>query len=100
MNSVGERVLFNEGGGCTPDGFGKGQDSELELAKRLLDLARLQPRSRALKKLHERDDGQGAIRCGVDGPGCLFAPARRPDQNIGIKDHFDFRERSCFSVLV
>jgi hypothetical protein len=42
LNAVGESVLFDEAGGCSTDGFGKGQDSELELAKRLLDLARLQ----------------------------------------------------------
>lgn len=40
---MGERVLFNEGGGQSTDGFGKGHDSEFELAKRLPDLARLQP---------------------------------------------------------
>ena len=42
LNTVGESVLFDEGDSCSTDGFGKGQDSELELAKRLLDLARLQ----------------------------------------------------------
>jgi hypothetical protein len=41
LDAVGESVLFDEGDGCRTDGFGKGQDSELELAKRLLDLARL-----------------------------------------------------------
>ena len=99
MNAVGESVLFDEGDGCGADGFGKGQDSELELAKRLPDLARLQLRSGALKKFHEGDDGQGAIRCGVDGAGCPFAAAGRPDQNIGIEDHFNFRKRSCFPML-
>src|ERR1022692_1744668 len=79
LNAVGESVLFDEGDGCSTDGFGKGQDSELELAKRLLDLARLQLRSGALKKFHEGDNGQGAIWCGVDGAGCPFAAARRPD---------------------
>ena len=42
LNAVGESVLFDQGDGCRTDGFGKGQDSELELAKRLPDLARLQ----------------------------------------------------------
>lgn len=42
LNPVGQSVQFDEGGGCGADGFGKGQDSELEMAKRLLDLACLQ----------------------------------------------------------
>jgi hypothetical protein len=42
LNTVGESVLFDEGDGCSADGFGKRQDSELQLAKRLPDLARLQ----------------------------------------------------------
>ena len=42
LNTVGESVLFDEGDGCSTDGFGKRQDPELQLAKRLLDLARLQ----------------------------------------------------------
>jgi hypothetical protein len=42
LNTVGKSVLFDDGGGCGPDGFGKRQDSELQVAKRLLDLARLQ----------------------------------------------------------
>ena len=36
LNAAGESVLFDEGGGCVANGFGKGQDSGLELAKRLL----------------------------------------------------------------
>ena len=100
MNPVGESVLLDQGDGYSADGFGKGQNSELELAKGLPDLARLQLRSGALKKLHQGDDGQGAIRCGVDGAGCPFATAGRPDQNIGVEDHFDFRKRSRFSMPV
>ena len=42
LNALGESMLFDEGDGCSTDGFGKGRDSELELAKRLPDLARLQ----------------------------------------------------------
>ena len=42
FNAVGESVLFDEGGGGSSDSFGKRQDSELQLVKRLLDLARLQ----------------------------------------------------------
>ena len=41
LNAVGESMLFNEGGGCRTDGFGKGKDSELQLAERLPDQARL-----------------------------------------------------------
>ena len=41
LDAVGEGVLFDDHGRSGADGFGKGQDSELELAKRLLDLARL-----------------------------------------------------------
>jgi hypothetical protein len=100
LNAVGESVLFDEGGGGSADGFGKGQDSELELAKRLPDLARLQLGSGALKKFHKGDYGQRAIRCGVDGAGRLFAAAGRPDENIGIEHHFDFRERSGFPMPV
>jgi hypothetical protein len=100
LNAVGESVLFDEGGGCGTDGFGKGQDSELELAKRLPDLARLQLRSGTLKKLNEGDNGQDAIRRGVDGAGRPFAAAGRPDQNIGIEDHFNFRKRDCFPMPV
>ena len=100
LDAVCEYMLFDEGDGCSTDGFGKGQNSKLELAKRLLDLARLQLRSGALEKFHEGDNGQGAIWCGVDGAGCPFAAAGRPDQNIGIEDHFDFRKRSCFPMLV
>ena len=33
FNTMGESVLFNEGDGCRTDGFGKRQDSELQLAK-------------------------------------------------------------------
>ena len=33
LNAVGESVLFDEGDGCSADGFRKGQDSELELAE-------------------------------------------------------------------
>ena len=98
LNAMGERVLLNEDDGSSTDGFGKGQNSELELPKRLLDLALLQLRSGALKKFHEGDDGQGAIRCGVDGAACLFAAAGCPDQNIGIEDHRDFRNRRCFPM--
>jgi len=93
-------MLFDEGGGSGTDGFGKGKDSELELAERLPDQPRLRLRSGALKKLHEGDDGQGAIRCGVDGAGCASAAAGRPDQNVGIEDHFDLRTRGCFPMLV
>jgi hypothetical protein len=100
LNPVCESVLLDQGGGCSADGFGKGKDSELELAKGLPDLARLQLRSGALKKLHEGDDGQGAIRRRVDNAGCPFATAGRPDRNIGVEDHFDFRKRSCFSMPV
>ena len=42
LNAMGESVLFDQGCGCGADGFGKGQDSEPELAKRLPNLARLQ----------------------------------------------------------
>lgn len=42
LNTLGESVLFHEGDGCRTDGFGKRQDPELQLAKRLPDLARLQ----------------------------------------------------------
>ena len=84
MNAVGESVLFDEGDGNSTDGFRKGQDSELELAKRLPDLARLQLGSGTVKNLHEGDHGQGTIWCGVDGAGCPFSAAGRPNQNIGI----------------
>jgi len=100
LNAVGQSMLFDEGGGCSTDGFGKGKDSELELAERLPDQARLRLGSGALKKLHEGDDGQGAIRCGVDGAGCASAATGRPDQNVCIEDHFDLRTRGCFLVLV
>ncbi len=40
LNTVGESVLFDQGEGCSADGFGERQDSELQLAQRLLDLAR------------------------------------------------------------
>ena len=100
LNTVGESVLFNEGDRRRTDGFGKRQDSELHLAKRLPDLARLQLRSNALKKLHKGDDGQSAIWCGVDRPGRPFVAASRPDENIGIEDHFDFRKRRCFPMPV
>jgi len=42
LNTVDESVLFDQGDGCSTDGFGKRQDPELQLAKRLLDLARFQ----------------------------------------------------------
>ena len=42
LNTVGESVLFDQGDGYRTNGFGKRQDSELQLAKRLLDLARFQ----------------------------------------------------------
>jgi hypothetical protein len=100
LNAVGESMLFDEGCGCSANGFGKGQDSELELAKRLLDLAHLQLGSSALKEFHDGDDSQGAIWSGVDGAGCPFAAAGRPDQNIRIEHHFEFRKRDCFSMLV
>jgi hypothetical protein len=32
------------------------------------------------------------------GAGYLFAAAGRPDQNIGIEDHFNFRKRNCFPL--
>lgn len=82
LNAVGEGVLFDEGGGCSTDGFGKGQDSELELAERLLDLPGFQLRSGALKKLNEGNDGQGAIWFGIDGAGRAFAAAGRPRTSV------------------
>ena len=100
FNTVGKSVLFDEGGGCSTDGFRKRQDSELQLVKRLLDLARLQRCSGALYKLHEGDDGQSAIWCGVDRAGGPFVTAGGPDQHIGVEDHFDFRERGCFPMPV
>jgi hypothetical protein len=100
LNTVGESVLFDEGGGGSTDGVGKRQDSELQLAKRLPNLARLQLRSGDLKKLHEGDDAQGAIWCGVDRAGCPLVAAQRPEEDLGIEDHFDFRERRCFSMPV
>ena len=42
LNTVGESVLFDEGDRHRTDGFGKRQDSELQLVKRLFDLARFQ----------------------------------------------------------
>ena len=93
-------MLFDNGCACSTDGFGKGQDSESELAKRLLDFARLQLGSGVLKEFHEGDDGQGAISSRADGAGCPFAAAGGPDQNIGVEDHFDFRKRGCFSTPV
>jgi hypothetical protein len=42
LDAVGESMLLDQGDGCSADGFGKGQDSELKLAKGLPDLARLQ----------------------------------------------------------
>ena len=42
LNAVGKSMLFDDGDRCGADSFGKGQDSELELAKRLLDLARFE----------------------------------------------------------
>ena len=98
LNAVSDRMLLDEGGGRGPDGFGKGQNSELKLAERLLDLMHLQFRAGALKKLHEGDNGQGAIRCAIYGAGCAFVAAGRPDQNVGIEDHFGFRTRSRFFV--
>ena len=100
LNAMGESVLFDEGGGCCTDGFGKRKDPELKLAKRLLDLARLHLRSGALQKLHQGDDRQGPMWHGVDGAGCPFAAAGRPDQNICIEDHFGFRKRRCLPMLV
>ena len=44
FNTVDESVLFDEAGGRGADGFGKRQDPELQLVKRLLDLPRLQLR--------------------------------------------------------
>jgi hypothetical protein len=41
LNAVVESMLFDEGGGYSTDAFGKGKDSELELAERLPDQARL-----------------------------------------------------------
>ncbi len=41
LYAVGESVLFDEGGGCSTDGFRKGKDSELELTERLPDQAPL-----------------------------------------------------------
>ena len=41
LNAVCESMLFDEGGGCGTDGFGKRKDSELKLAERLPDQARL-----------------------------------------------------------
>jgi hypothetical protein len=87
LNAVVESMLFDEGSGYSTDGFEKGKDPELELAKRLPDQPRLRLRSGALKELHEGDEGQGAIRCGVDGAGCASGAAGRPDQNVCIEDH-------------
>jgi hypothetical protein len=100
LNVVGESVLFDEADGRGADRLRKGQDSELELAKRLQDLAGFQLGPSALKKLHEGDDSEGPIWRGVDGAGCLFAAAGCPDENVGVEDHFDFRERARFSKLV
>jgi len=57
LNTVGERMLFDQGDCCGTDSFGKRQDPELQLAKRLPDLAGFEPGSGALKKLHEGHDG-------------------------------------------
>ena len=97
---MGESMLFDQAGGCSTDSFGKRKDSELKLAEGLPDQARLRLRSGALKKLHEGDDGQGAIRRGVDDAGCAPAATGRPDQNVGIEDHFDLRTRGCFPMLL
>src|SRR4051794_35025318 len=66
LNAMGESVLFDEDDGCGANRFGEGQDSELELAKRLLDLARFQLGSGALKKFHQGNYGQGANRRVID----------------------------------
>ena len=100
LDAVGESMLIDEGDGCGTDGFGKRQDLKLELAKRLLDLARLQPGTGALKKFHEGDNGQGAFWCGVDGAGSPCVTAGRPNQDIGIEDHLDFRGRCRFPPVV
>src|SRR5262249_40160816 len=79
LNAVGEGMLFDENDGCGTDRFREGQDPELEMAKRLLDLAHLQLGSGALQKFHKGDDGQGAFGCGVDNACCPFVAAGRPD---------------------
>ena len=99
LNAVGESVLFDKSECCYTDGFGEGQDSKLELAKRLLYLARLQPGSGTLKKLHEGDNGQGAFWCCVDDAGRPFVAACRLNQNIGIEDQFDLRKRGSLPLL-
>ncbi len=96
LNTVGECMLFNKGCGHCADRLGKGQYSEPELAERLLYLAGFKPGSGALQKFHQGDDRECPIRLGVDGPGCGKVAAGCPDQNIRIKDHFDFRARGCF----
>ena len=68
-----------------PKTFGQRQDTELEPAERLPDLAGLQLGAGALDQFHERDDGECAIGGSVNRAGRADVAPGRPNQDMVSK---------------
>ena len=96
LNSMRERVFFDNRCRRGADALGKRQNLKSQLAERLPDLSGFPLRTRALNEFHEGNDGECAIFGCVNSASSFQVASGRPYDDVCIENHLALRAARTF----